>query len=141
MATATLGGLEHFREAIDRALVEADSDERLGPLLGATGLRLCVEFTDANAFLNVTAGEGERNLSWSFADVPDPTAQLVLRMETAVANRWLLGGESIPIGIARGRVRCSGGSRAALRYLPATKLLAAPYRRVVERDFPDLLAA
>ena len=34
-----------------------------------------------------------------------------------------------------------GESRAALRYLPATRLLSAPYRRVVERDFPDLLVA
>jgi len=141
MATATEVGLEHFRSAIERALAEADADESLGPLLSATRLHLCFEFTDADLFLNVTAGEHGRNLSWSFGDAPDESAQLVLRMETAVANRWLQGGESIPLGIARGRVRCSGESRAALRYLPATKLLAAPYRRVVERDFPDLLVA
>jgi len=68
-------------------------------------------------------------------------ALLVLQMPTPIANRFLQGSESIAIAIARGQVRFSGESRAALRYLPATRLLAGPYRRVVERDFPDLLVA
>ena len=98
------------------------------------------EFTDADLDLNVAAGEDGHNLSWSFDDESWP-ARLVLTMETAVANRFLQGAESLAIAIARGRVRCSGESRAALQYLPATRLLAEPYSRVVERDFPDLLVA
>jgi hypothetical protein len=62
-------------------------------------------------------------------------------MPTAIANRFLQGSESLAIAIVRGQVRCSGESRAALQYLPAARLLGGSYRRVVERDFPDLLVA
>ncbi len=143
--TATASGLasttlEHFRSALDRALTEADADERLGPLLSATHLRIRFEFTDADLGLNVAAGEQGHNLTWSFGAATWP-ARLVLSMSVAVANRFLQGAESLAIGIAHGEVRCTGESRAALNYLPATRLLAEQYRRVVERDFPDLLAA
>jgi hypothetical protein len=147
MATATATAtrlaapaLEDFRTALERTLTEADTDEHLGPLLGATRLRMRFEFTDANLGLNLAAGDSGRNLSWSFGDPAWPP-RLVLTMETATANRFLQGAESLPIAIARGHVRCRGESRAALQYLPATRLLAKPYLRVVERDFPDLLVA
>jgi hypothetical protein len=144
-ATATVTALgapalEHFRSALERALAEADADEHLGPLLGATRLRMRFEFTDTGLDLNVAAGEGGHNLSWSFGEASWP-ARLVLAMESAIANRFLQGSESLAIAIARGQVRFTGESRAALRYLPATRLLAGSYRRVVERDFPDLLVA
>jgi hypothetical protein len=142
-ATATPLGtitLEHFRKALDLALAEADADERLGPLLSATHLRMRFEFTDADLSLSLAAGEDGHNLTWSFGDARWP-ARLVLAMPSAVANRFLQGAESLAIAIARGQVRCSGESRAALRYLPATRMLADAYRRVVERDFPDLLVA
>jgi hypothetical protein len=143
-ATATVKALDapalgHFRSALEIALTEADADERLGPLLGATRLRMRFEFTDTGLDLNVLAGELGHNLSWSFGTASWP-ARLVLAMETAIANRFLQGSESLAIAIARGQVRFTGESRAALQYLPATRLLAGPYRRVVERDFPDLLA-
>ena len=59
-------------------------------------------------------------------------------MSAEVANRYLQGRESLAIAIARGQVRCRGGSRAALPYLPAARLICEPYRRVVEAEFPDL---
>jgi hypothetical protein len=142
-ATATLlstASVENFRAALELALTEADEDERLGPLLSATHLRMRFEFTDADLGLSVAAGEGGHNLSWSFGDAPWP-ARMVLALPIAVANGFLLGAESLAIAIAHGQVRCTGEARAALRYLPATRLLAGAYRRVVERDFPDLLVA
>jgi hypothetical protein len=143
--TATAGALgskthEHIRSGLERALSEADADERLGPLLGASGLRIRFEFTDTGLDLNVASGEDGHNISWSFGAAARP-ARLVLAMPTAIANRFLQGSESLPIAIVRGQVRCSGESRAALHYLPATRLLGGTYRRVVERDFPDLLVA
>jgi hypothetical protein len=137
LGTAALG---HFRSALDRALAEADADERLGPLLGASGLQMRFEFTDTGLDLNVAAGADGHNLTWSFGTTTWP-ARLVLAMPTAIANRFLQGSENLPIAIVRGQVRCSGESRAALHALPATRLLAGSYRRVVERDFPDLLVA
>jgi hypothetical protein len=143
-ATTTSGlgitGLEHFRSAVDLALTEADADERLGPLLSATHLRMRFEFTDADLGLNVAAGEGSHHLTWSFGAAVWP-ARFVLSMSVPVANRFLQGAESLAIAIAHGQMRFTGESRAALRYLPATRLLVGSYRRVVERDFPDLLVA
>ena len=47
-----------FRAALEQALAEVDADERIGPLIGATGLRLRFEFTDLELALNVAAGRG-----------------------------------------------------------------------------------
>jgi hypothetical protein len=150
MATATHGGRnaaaaaglrrEQLRAALERALGEADTDEQIGPLIGATRLRMRFEFTDLKMALNVAAAEDDHNLAWSFADDPGWRPKLVLRMTSEVANRYLQGRESLAIGIARGQVRCQADSGAALLYLPAARLLTVPYRRVVESDYPALAA-
>jgi hypothetical protein len=132
---------EQLRAALERTLVEVDRDERLGPLLGATRLRMRFEFTDLDMALNVAAAEGEHNITWSFADDPGWPPKLTLRMSSEVANRYLLGRESLAIGIARGQVRCRADSRTALVYLPAARLICEPYRRVVETEYPALAAA
>ena len=98
------------------------------------------ELTDLELALNVAAAEGDHNLTWSFADDPGWPPKLVLRMPAAVANRYLQGRESLAIAIARGRSAARGESRTALLYLPAARLLAEPYRRVVEAEFPALVA-
>jgi hypothetical protein len=127
--------------ALERTLAEADADDRVGPAIAATHLRLRIELTDLDLALNIASDEGDHNLSWSFDDDPGWTPKLVLRMPAAVANRYLQGRESLAIAIARGEVRCRGESRAALLYLPAARLLAEPYRRVVEDEFPALVTA
>ena len=132
---------EQLREALELALAAADKDERVGPLIGATRLRMRFEFTDLEVSLNVSAAAGDHNIEWSFADDPGWVPKLVLRMTSEVANRYLQGRESLAIGIARREVRCEGESRIALLYLPATRFLNDSYRAVVERDFPDLVAA
>ena len=132
---------EQLRDALERTLGEVDADDRLGPLIGATKLRMRFEFTDLDMALNVAAGDGDQNLAWSFADDPGWSPKLTLQMGSDVANRYLQGRESLAIGIARGQVRCSGDSRTALLYLPAARLICEPYRRVVEADYPALAAA
>jgi hypothetical protein len=127
-----------FRAALEQALELADSDERIGPLLAATKVRMRFRFPDSDMELNIAAGEGEgRNLRWSFGEV-DWTPKLELTMESAVANRFLQGRESLAIAIARGRARYRGESRSALLGLPATRLLCEPYREVVRDGFPAL---
>jgi hypothetical protein len=128
-----------FRAALERALTEADGDDRIAPLIGATGMRLRFVFTDIGLQLNLAASADKR-LEWSFRDVSwEP--KLTLEMETEVANRYLLGRESLAIALARGQVRVRGDSRAALLYLPATRLICERYRRVVESTFPALAPA
>ena len=132
---------EQLRHALERTLAEVDADDRLGPLIGATRLRMRFEFPDLDMALNVAAADGDRNLTWSFADDPGWSPKLTLRMSSDVANRYLQGRESLAIGIARGQVRCRGDSRSALVYLPAARLICEPYRRVVESEYPALAAA
>ncbi len=129
---------EDFRAALERALAEADRDERIGPRLRATRMRLRFEFPDCGMVLNVAA-ESDSELRWAFSDEADWRPQLELRMDSAVANRYLQGRESLAIAIARGRARCLGSSRVALLCLPAARLICEPYRRVIEQSFPELV--
>jgi len=129
---------EELVAALERALAEADADERVGPLIGATRLRLRFELREPELTVNLAAAEDDHNLTWSFADDPGWSPKLLLRMPAEVANRYLQGRESLAIAIARGQVSCKGESRVALLYLPATRLLCEPYRRVVETEFPAL---
>lgn len=149
MATATTapsvqqrvaGRRAEQREALERALEAVAADDRVAPLIGATELRMRFEFSDLDLALNLAAGEHGRNVEWSFDDDPGWRPKLVLRMTAAVANRYLQGRESLAIALARREVRCEADSRVALLYLPAARLLTDPYRRVVEADYPDLLA-
>jgi hypothetical protein len=59
-------------------------------------------------------------------------------MDSATANAYLQGKESLAVAIARGKVRCSGESRVALLYLPALRLVVEPYRRLVRERYPHL---
>ena len=131
---------EEFRAALERALAEADSDERIGPLICATSMRMRFVFGDVGLQLNLAAFADDQRLSWSFGAVAwEP--KLILAMDSDVANRYLLGQENLAIGVARGQVKVRGDSRAALLYLPAARLISEPYRRVVESTFPALAAA
>ena len=132
---------DEFREALESALERAAGDDRIGPLLRAAGLRMRFEFTDVGLTLNVaTAGDDGERLAWSFGDDPDFRPKLELTMDAETANRYLQGRESLAIAFARGQARCRGESRTALLYLPATRLLCEPYRKVVQAGYPALAA-
>ena len=127
---------EEFRAALESALDRASDDDRIGPLLRAAGLRMRFEFPDVGLVLNVAPSEeDDERFAWSFSE-EDWRPKLVLTMDSAVANRFLQGRESLAIALARGQARCSGESRTALLYLPATRLLCEPYRKVVRTRLP-----
>jgi hypothetical protein len=132
---------EEMREVLDRALRELDSDQRAGPLLRAAGISVRIEMTDIDLVVAVAASEeGGHHLRWTFGDDPEP-AKLSLKMDSATANAYLQGKESLAIAIARGKVRASGDSRVALLYLPAMRLVVEPYRRLVQERYPHLSLA
>lgn len=141
MASGQVSGVavrtSDFRAALDGALSLAAADEKLGPLMSSTKLRMRFSFSDSGLTLNVATDPQSDWLRWSFDEV-EWTPKLELTMDSAVANRYLQGRESLAIALARGQARFRGESRAALLYLPATRLLCEPYRRVVEADFPQL---
>ena len=131
---------DEFRAALDRALALADADERVGPMIAATRLRLRFAFPDVGLVLNLAAArDPDHNLSWSFDEV-DWSPQLELEMDSETGNRFLQGTESLAIAIARGRARCTGSSHRTLIALPATRLLVEPYRQVVTSEHPTLVA-
>ena len=129
-----------FRSVLDDVLREADADDRAGPLLRATGLRVRFEFPDLPLILNLAATEeGEHHLTWRFADDVEWKPKLTLRMGSKVANAYLQGKESLAIAIARGRVKATGDTRSALVYIPALRLLVASYSRLVTQEHPHLV--
>jgi hypothetical protein len=130
-----------FRAALDEALALADADDRVGPLIRAAGLRMRFEFPDASMVLNLAAASGAGHIRWAFSDEGDWAPKLELTMSSAVANRYLQGRESLAIAIARGQVSVVGESRTAVLYLPATRLLCEPYRKVIARGYPKLVVA
>jgi hypothetical protein len=126
-----------LRAALDDTLRALDEDERAGPLFRASGLAVRFELTDADLILTVRASDDpDHHIAWTFAG--DGPAKLVLRMDSATANAYLQGRESLAIGIARGQVQHSGESRTALLYLPVLRMLCEPYRRTVSESYPRL---
>src|SRR5215212_7746399 len=91
---------DEFRQLLDQALAEANSDERSGPFLRATGMRMRFEFPDLKLVLNVAAGEdGDSHLRWEFSDDVAWEPRLRLTMDSDVANAYLQGKESLAIAI------------------------------------------
>ena len=127
-----------LRQLLDEALTEVDADDRSGSLLRAAGLRLRFRFPDLDMCLNVTVSENDDHyLEWTFSDV-EWEPKLELLMDSAVANAYLQGEESLAIAIARGRVKAKGDTRNALLYVPALRLIVEPYRRMVKDHAPHL---
>ena len=60
-------------------------------------------------------------------------------MDSQAANAYLQGRESLAIAMARNRVRVKGETRCALRYVPAMRVVVDAYRRLVRRDYPELV--
>lgn len=134
------GSATEFRELLDATLLELDVDQKAGPLLRATGMRVRFDFPDLGMVLNVAASEApDHHLRWEFSDAVDWEPKLNLSMDSQIANAYLQGKESLAIAIARGRVRYKGDAQCALLYLPALRLVVAPYRRLVSREHPHLL--
>ena len=129
-----------FREVVDAALFALDADERSGPLVRATGMRMRFELPDV--------GLGARhcrrrtgpphNFRWAFADGAGWEPRLRFKMNSDVANRFFQGTESLAIAIARGRVHVQGEARYTMLYIPALRLLVEPYRRAVHDHCPEL---
>jgi hypothetical protein len=143
-AVATAHGFSsaaELTEVLDRLLRRVDADERVGPLLRAARMRTRFKFTDLPVRLNLASAEGslDRCLEWSFTDRPPWEPRLPLEMNSAVANSYLQGRESLPVAIARHRVRCRTDARAALLFLPAARLLCEPYRELIAAEYPRLL--
>jgi hypothetical protein len=136
----TFGSAEEMEEVLDRVLSQVDDDDKAGPLLRATGMRLRFRCPDLDFAVNIAASEGsDRCIEWTFAKRAPWTPRLELTMSSSVANAYLQGAASVPVAIARGQIKCAGDARSALLYLPAAKLITGPYRKLVADGYPHLV--
>ncbi len=130
---------DEMRELLDRVLTEVDADDQAGPLLRATAMHMRLSIPDLDLAVNISASEDPQHyVEWSFDTTPPWEPKLELTMDSAMANAYLQGKTSVPVAIARGQVQCAGDARSALLYLPATKLITDPYRRLVGAEYPHL---
>lgn len=132
------GSADEFRAVLGSVLSELDADADAGPAIQAAKLALCLRVTDLGVALSVrSASEPGHHLHWDFDEPAEPPS-LELEMDSAVANAYLQGEESLAVALARGRMRCTGDPRWALVSVPALRLVVGPYRRLVRERFPHL---
>jgi hypothetical protein len=130
---------DEMREVIGRALEAVDRNARAGTTLRAAGLNILIEIPNLKSVISVRASdEPGHYIQWRFDRRGKPKPNFVLTMSSDVANAWLQGRESIPMAIARRRMKCSGGARDALRYVPVLKVISQRYRKLVRSDYPHL---
>ena len=128
-----------LREVIERTLEAVDKSTTAGNSLRAAGLSLRVEVSDLKAVFSIrVSNEPGHYIHWRFDRRGRPKPRLTLRMDSEVANAWLQGRESVPVAIARRRMKYTGNARDALRYLPVLKVISERYRKVVRSDYPHL---
>jgi len=136
---AAFGSAAELREVLERVFETVEGDDRVGPLLRAAHFRACIQFTDRRLTLNLASSDdSDSYLSWSFATRAPWTPKVTLRMDSSIANAWLQGKESLAIAIARGRVKCTGETRSTVLFVPLARLLAEPYRRVIDSGYEHL---
>jgi putative sterol carrier protein len=101
-----------------------------------------LEFPDLGLVVNVTAAEEGSldNLRWVWSDDVDWEPEVVMTMDSSIANRYFQGKENIAMAVARRRIKTSGNFKKALALVPVTKPVFKLYREMLEREYPHLVA-
>ena len=139
LAASGYRSADELREVLDRTLEAVDKSKTAGATLRAAGLSMRVEVRDLKTVVTLSASDDpEHHITWRFDRRGRQKPRFVLTMDSETANAWLQGKESVPMAIARRRMKCSGDARDALRYLPALKVVSKRYRRLVRSDYSHL---
>ena len=141
MATAEFGSPEEFREVLDRTFAMMDADPHMGPGLRDAEVPQRFEFADLGLVVNIrgTREDEEGSLRWEWSDDVDWEPEVVMTMDSAIANRYFQGKENIAMAVARRRIKTSGNVKKALALVPVTKPVFKLYRAMLETDYPHLL--
>jgi hypothetical protein len=133
---------DECREVIGRAFELMSTDPDMGPKLREADTPQRWEFPDLDLVVNVTVADGgpEGNLRWAWSDDVSWEPEVLMTMDSAVANRYFQGKENIAMAVARRRIKTSGNVKKALALVPVTKPVFAKYREMLERDYPHLVA-
>src|SRR3954454_1133435 len=132
---------DEFREVMDRTLELMSTDPEMGPKLRDADTPQRWEFPDLGLVVNVTAADGGSggNLRWEWSDDVSWEPEVVMTMDSGVANRYFQGKENIAMAVARRRIKTSGNVKKALSLVPVTKPVFAQYREMLEAEYPHLV--
>ena len=132
---------DEFREVMDRCFELMSADPDMGPRLRDADIPQRWEFPDLDLVVNVAiADDGSRDqLRWEWSDDISWEPEVMMTMDSAIANRYFQGKENIAMAIARRRIKTSGNVKKALALVPVTKPVFKLYRAMVEADYPHLV--
>ena len=133
---------QEFREVIDRTFELMSTDAEMGPKLREAETPQRYEFPDLDVVVNIThAAEvvDGQHLRWEWSDEVEWDPEVVMKMDSEVANRYFQGEENVALAIARRRIKTSGNVKKALALLPITKDVFPKYRQMLEDEYPHLL--
>jgi small-conductance mechanosensitive channel len=142
LASSAFQSPEEFREVMDRAFELMSTDPEMGPKLRDAETPQRFVFPDVDEVVNITfndADDGVNNLVWEWTDDVDWEAEVEMKMDSAVANRYFQGKENIAMAIARRRIKTSGNVKKALALVPITKPVFEQYREMLEAEYPHLV--
>ena len=135
----TFSSAKEFREVLDRTFELMSSDPDMGPRLRDAETPQRFAFPDLDLVVNVTAGQGEKNLRWEWTDDVDWEPEVEMSMDSDVANRYFQGKENIAMAMARRHIKSKGNTKKALALIPVTKPVFVQYREMIARDYPHLV--
>ena len=131
---------DECREVIGRAFELMSTDPDMGPKLRDADTPQRWEFPDLGLVVNVTVADGgSDNLRWEWSDDVTWEPEVVMTMESSIANRYFQDKENIAMAVARRRIKTSGNVKKALALVPVTKPLFAKYRAMLEEEYPHLV--
>ena len=142
MGSSAFKSQEEFREVMDRAFELMSTAPDMGPKLRDAETPQRFVFPDVDEVVNITYNEDETSdacLRWEWTDDVDWEAQVEMKMDSDVANKYFQGKENIAMAIARRRIKTSGDVKKALSLVPITKPVFAQYRGMLEDEYPHLV--
>ena len=142
MGSSDFKSNDEFRAVIDRAFELMSTDPEMGPKLRDAQTPQRFVFPDVDEVVNITYNEDESSsdcLRWEWTDDVDWDAEVEMKMDSAVANKYFQGKENIATAIARRRIKTSGNVKKALALVPITKPVFKQYRDMLEDEYPHLV--
>jgi putative sterol carrier protein len=142
MASSAFESPEEFREVMDRVFELMSTDPDMGPKLRDAQTPQRFVFPDVDKVVNITYNDdfdSDDCLVWEWTDDVDWDAEVEMKMDSGVANKYFQGKENIAMAIARRRIKTSGNVKKALALVPITKPVFEQYRDMLADEYPHLV--
>lgn len=125
--------VEEVNKYIGGIFEKALRDDEIGPKLAATGMSLRMNFSDPDSVVTVDLAN-QRILTGADADIE---ADAVLTMSADTANRYWQGKLSLPLAMAKGKLKIGGSAAQLLKLAPIAKDLYPVYVAMLKEENRD----